>query len=61
MTQPFVPEDLALFQDIGQLDVNAARGIAACVVRSVDLANESYVSSIWTFRLDGSDARRFTL
>ena len=60
MVKPFTPEDLALFQDLGQLDVSS-RGVAACVVRSVDMAQDGYVSTIWTFPLDAAPARRFTL
>src|SRR4051812_47083004 len=58
--QPFQPEDIALFKDIGQLQVSASNRMAACVVRSMDLPNESYLSSIWTFGLDGTEARKFT-
>jgi len=58
MPLPFIPEDLANFQEISQLD--ACDGIAACTVRSVDLEQNTYRSTIWTFSLDGSIARRFT-
>jgi dipeptidyl aminopeptidase/acylaminoacyl peptidase len=61
MALAFQPEDLALFNDLGQLHATDTPGLAACVVRSVDLANDGYISTIWTFALDGSEARQFTL
>jgi dipeptidyl aminopeptidase/acylaminoacyl peptidase len=60
MTQPFRPEDISLFKDLGQLNASAANGLAACVVRTLDLQNDGYLSTIWTFALDGSGARAFT-
>ena len=47
MTTPFTPEDLARFVDLGQLDVSRL-GVAACVVRTVNLEADSYASTIWT-------------
>src|SRR5688500_12653124 len=60
MTKPFTPDDLSLFNDLGQLDASSVRPCAACVVRTVDLENDGYASTIWTFAADGSQARRLT-
>jgi dipeptidyl aminopeptidase/acylaminoacyl peptidase len=60
MTKPFTSDDLCLFNDLGQLDASSVRQCAACVVRTVDLENDGYASSIWTFAADGSQARRLT-
>jgi dipeptidyl aminopeptidase/acylaminoacyl peptidase len=61
MSLPFQAEDLALFTDLGQLHASGRRDMAACVLRTVDLPNDGYVSTIWAFALDGSQARQFTL
>jgi dipeptidyl aminopeptidase/acylaminoacyl peptidase len=61
MALPFEPQDLALFTDLGQLNATGTHDTAACVLRTVDLASDGYVSSIWTFSLDGSRTRKFTL
>ncbi|MCR8958850.1 S9 family peptidase [Variovorax sp. S2] len=60
MTQPFSVEDLYLHQKV--LDLHCAPGLqlAACAVSSVDRENDSYISCIWTFALDGSAALQLT-
>ena len=57
MTKPFTAGDLVLFHDLGQLHASARREAAACVVRTVDLAKDGYVSTVWMFSADGSIAR----
>ncbi len=60
MPQPFTVQDLHLHHQI--TDIHCAQGLdlAACTVRSVDRANDRYVSRIWAFGLDGSPPRPMT-
>ena len=60
MTKPFTADDLALFNDLGQLHASPQRRAAACVVRNVDLASDGYASTVWLFPADGEAARPIT-
>lgn len=62
MAQAFTVEDLYLHRKITELDCSA-RGdatLAACSVRSVDRANDKYLTHIWTFDLASGQARQAT-
>jgi dipeptidyl aminopeptidase/acylaminoacyl peptidase len=58
--QPFNVEDLYLHQKISDLHCTGASAAAACTVRSVDRENDSYISCIWCFPLDGSPPLQMT-
>ncbi|WP_183025171.1 S9 family peptidase [Variovorax sp. UMC13] len=60
MHQPFTVQDLFLHHKVTDLHCAPGLDLAACAVRSADSENDSYVSRIWAFALDGSMARQMT-
>ena len=60
MNRPFTVQDLYLHRKITALHCAPGLDLAACAVRSADRENDSYVSCIWAFALDGSMARQMT-
>ena len=60
MHQPFTVQDLYLHHKVIELHCAPGVDLAACTVRSVDRDNDSYVSHLWAFRLDGSMGHQMT-
>jgi len=60
MHRPFTVQDLFLHHKVTDLHCAPGLDLAACTVRSADRDNDSYVSRIWAFALDGSMARQMT-
>src|SRR5688572_14302697 len=58
MHQAFTVQDLYLHHKITELHCAPGLDLAACTVRSADRDNDSYVSHVWAFRLDGSMGRQ---
>jgi dipeptidyl aminopeptidase/acylaminoacyl peptidase len=60
MTKPFTVEDLYLHQKVTELECSPDGTKAACTVKSVDRAQDEYISCIWSLALDGSATRQLT-
>ncbi|RYZ12983.1 MAG: hypothetical protein EOO24_01555 [Comamonadaceae bacterium] len=60
MTQAFSIEDLYLNRKPKSLHCVDAIDVAVCAVQSVDRQKNGYASHLWTFALDGGDARQMT-
>ncbi|MDA8447385.1 S9 family peptidase [Paracidovorax valerianellae] len=58
--KPFLVDDLYLHQKLTDLHCTPHGQLAACVVQSVDRENDTYVSCLWAFALDGSGVRQLT-
>jgi len=58
--QSFEPEDIFLEQCITDLHLIGDKPIAVCAVKKIDKKGEKYISTLWTFSLDGSDGRQLT-
>ena len=56
----FAPEDLELEQQVTEVHVLPNHPLAVCTVKRIDSKADRYASSLWTFHLEGGEARRFT-